>query len=108
MIIPHDHPRGYSIVSLRRMGILSKGIPYTMSQCTLSLMPRGSSALAAVETEIVERPLRGDVPSTGYLYCIYNSMQGDLDKNTRHVRGLDRSRHTESEETPMESTRPYL
>ena len=68
-------------------------------------MPRGSSALAAVETEIVERPLRGDVPSTGYLYCIYNSMQGDLDKNTRHVRGLDRSRHTESEETPMESTR---
>ena len=33
------------------------------------------------------------------------SMQGDLNKKTRHVRGLDRSRQTESEETPMESYR---
>ena len=40
-------------------------------------------------------------------YCNekYHSMQGDLNKNYNHVRGLDRPRQTESEETPMESTR---
>ena len=35
-------------------------------------------------------------------------MQGDLNKNTRHVRGLDRSRHTESEETPYCAITLYI